>query len=64
MEPNTWGVTVFALFVEFGSILGTFVSLSFYTPSLLAKQGELFFFSEYSVEGYGRVEDLESLCMS
>lgn len=43
MEPSTWGVTVFALFVEFGSILGTFVSLGFYTPSLLAKQGELFF---------------------
>ena len=34
---------VFALFIEFESILGQFVSLAFYLPLLLARQGELFF---------------------
>lgn len=43
MDPTTLDVTVFALFIEFGSILGQFVSLVSYLPLLFAKQGELFF---------------------
>lgn len=43
MDPTTLDITVFALFIEFGLILGHFVSLAFYLPLLLAKQGERFF---------------------